>query len=166
MGYQSNKYVLNVTSILMALSLMFAGCNRTSLPAPPVELPSAEERSKNTLAYVLASGIGVPPDGISNQAQARLMAERAATVVAMRNLLEVIKDLPLTNGHLVCEEMISSRELTDGIENLVRDADYMPDPDTGEDFAYLPDTTVRAMVYVYVTDLDVVLGGYGLRLAE
>ena len=40
---------------------------------------------------VRARGTGVVDPGNTNQAQARLMAERAAVVVAQRNLLEIIK---------------------------------------------------------------------------
>ncbi len=44
-----------------------------------------------TSGEVFATGIGAPPSHPVNAAQARAMTERAAFVVAIRNLLEIVK---------------------------------------------------------------------------
>ncbi len=44
-----------------------------------------------TTGVITAVGIGAPPAQPANAAQARAMAERAAQVVAYRNLLEAVK---------------------------------------------------------------------------
>jgi hypothetical protein len=44
-----------------------------------------------TRGMVTAKGSGAPPTGVTNMAQARLMAERAAKADALRNLLETVK---------------------------------------------------------------------------
>ncbi|HWR71692.1 MAG TPA: hypothetical protein VN604_00830, partial [Nitrospirota bacterium] len=44
-----------------------------------------------TTSEVYAVGIGAPPAAGANPAQVRAMAERAAHVVALRNLLETVK---------------------------------------------------------------------------
>ncbi len=44
-----------------------------------------------TTGVITAVGIGAPPAQPANAAQARAMAERAAQVVAYRNLLESVK---------------------------------------------------------------------------
>jgi hypothetical protein len=82
---------------------------------------------------VTAKGSGAPPTGITNIAQARLMAERAAKADALRNLLETVKgvrvdsettvesyttknDRVLTrvNGIVIGARVVDTRYLSDG----------------------------------------------------
>ncbi len=59
-----------------------AGCYVQQVPPPP------EQGAEWVPIKISAKGAGAPPASAVNQAQARLMAERAAKVDAMRNLLE------------------------------------------------------------------------------
>jgi hypothetical protein len=54
-----------------------------------------------TSGEVTATGIGAPPAQPANSAQARAMAERAAFVVALRNLLEVVKGVRVDRKSVV-----------------------------------------------------------------
>ena len=69
-------------SVIFAIlaAMVIAGC-ATPQPAP-------EPQGEWVPVRVTAKGGGAPPATAVNQAQARLMAERAAKVDAMRNLLE------------------------------------------------------------------------------
>ncbi len=59
-----------------------AGCYVQQVP------PTPEPKAEWVPIKISTKGAGAPPQRAVNQAQARLMAERAAKVDAMRNLLE------------------------------------------------------------------------------
>ncbi|NWF56276.1 MAG: LPP20 family lipoprotein [Syntrophaceae bacterium] len=82
---------------------------------------------------VTAKGSGAPPKGITNPAQARLMAERAAKADALRNLLETVKGVRVdsdttvetfttksdrvmtrVSGIVIGARVVSTRYLSDG----------------------------------------------------
>jgi hypothetical protein len=76
-----------------------------------------------TTRMVTATGVGAPPVNAANSAQARAMAERAATVVAQRNLLEVVQGVrvdaaTLVEHHLVQNDVVRTRVM--GIIKNVR----------------------------------------------
>jgi len=76
-----------------------------------------------TTRMVTATGVGAPPVNAANSAQARAMAERAATVVAQRNLLEVVQGVrvdaaTLVENHLVQNDVVRTRVM--GIIKNVR----------------------------------------------
>lgn len=70
-------FILSVFLVMIA-----AGCYVQQVP------PTPEPRAEWVPIRLSAKGAGAPPASAVNQAQARLMAERAAKVDAMRNLLE------------------------------------------------------------------------------
>ncbi len=81
---------------------------------------------------VAARGIGAPPAQPANAAQARAMALRAATVVARRNLLELIKGVQLDSvttiqNHLVSDDTVVTRVQGQLQQALVTDTAYMSD---------------------------------------
>ncbi len=68
----------------------------SSSPSPAQDRREVVENLPNgainwSQGVVAAKGSGAPPKGITNLAQARLMAERAAKADALRNLLETVK---------------------------------------------------------------------------
>jgi len=75
-----------------------------------------------TAGEVYASGVGAPPAQPSNAAQARAMAERAAFVVALRNLLEVVKGVRVDSETMVENYMIKSDVIRTRVEGIVKGA--------------------------------------------
>jgi len=85
-----------------------------------------------TTGEVYATGIGAPPPHAVNAAQSRAMAERAARVVAYRNLLEAVKGVRVDSETVVENFMTKSdviRTRVDGIVNGARiiKTNYMSD---------------------------------------
>ncbi|MCK9420439.1 MAG: hypothetical protein M0R70_13800 [Nitrospirae bacterium] len=75
-----------------------------------------------TAGEVSATGIGVPPAQPANAAQARAMAERAAFVVAIRNLLEVVKGVRVDSETVVGNFMVQSDVIRTRVEGIVKGA--------------------------------------------
>jgi len=71
---------------------------------------------------VRAKGTGVLDPGNSNKAQARLMAERAATVVAQRNLLEIIKGVRIDSDTRVQNFMTDYDVVYQHVDGIVKGA--------------------------------------------
>ncbi|MFO7638069.1 MAG: hypothetical protein R6X14_02015 [bacterium] len=71
---------------------------------------------------VRARGSGVVDPGASNPAQARLMAERAAVVVAQRNLLEIVKGVRVDSETRVENFMTDYDVVYTRVEGYVRGA--------------------------------------------
>jgi len=84
---------------------------QTGQPGPLVE-PVASGSVNWTTGWVKATGVGVPPSGAGPAAKA--MAQRAAFVVAVRNLLEVVKGVRIdaatvVENYIVQNEVIKSQ---------------------------------------------------------
>jgi len=75
-----------------------------------------------TSGEVYATGIGAPPAQAVNQAQSRAMAERAALVVAYRNLLEVVKGVRVDSETVVENFMVKSDVIRTRVDGVVRGA--------------------------------------------
>lgn len=71
---------------------------------------------------VRARGTGVLDPGNPNRAQARVMAERAATVVAQRNLLEIIKGVRVDAETRVQNYMTDYDVIYSSVEGVVKGA--------------------------------------------
>ncbi len=71
---------------------------------------------------VAARGTGVLDPGNSDRDQARQMAERAATVVAQRNLLEIVKAIRVDSDSRVQDLMAEDDSVYQRIEGIVKDA--------------------------------------------
>jgi hypothetical protein len=71
---------------------------------------------------VRARGTGVLDPGNSNKEQARLMAERAATVVAQRNLFEIIKSVRIDSDTRVQDFMTNYDVVYQRIDGIVKGA--------------------------------------------
>ncbi|OGW18529.1 MAG: hypothetical protein A2X56_11585 [Nitrospirae bacterium GWC2_57_13] len=75
-----------------------------------------------TSGEAFATGIGAPPSGALNPAQIRAMTERAAFVVAVRNLLETVKGVRVDSTTLVENFMVTSEVIRTRVEGVVRGA--------------------------------------------
>jgi len=75
-----------------------------------------------TSGEVYATGIGAPPPNAVNPAQARAMAERAAQVVAYRNLLEIVKGVRVDSETVVENFMTKSDIIRTKVDGIIRGA--------------------------------------------
>jgi len=75
-----------------------------------------------TTGEIVATGIGAPPSTPTNPAQARAMTERAAYVVAIRNLLETVKGVQVDSISVVENYMVKSDVIKTRVEGIVNGA--------------------------------------------
>jgi hypothetical protein len=97
-----------------------------------------------TTGVVTATGLGAPPENAANRAQARAMAERAAFIVATRNLLEVVKGIRVDSATLVENFIVSSDVIKTEVSGFVQGAQIMKKQVN-------PDGSVEVLVGVKLT---------------
>lgn len=124
--------------LLMMMSRMLAG--QTDGAGDAVEVTSAG-RINWTVGEVYATGIGAPPAQAVNAAQARAMAERAAVVVAYRNLLEVVKGVRVDSETVVENFMTASDTIRTRVDGIVKGARIVKKQ-------YLSDGAVEVLVAI------------------
>ncbi len=104
-----------------------------------VEPVGASGKVDWSTGVITAVGIGAPPAQPANAAQARAMAERAAQVVALRNLLEAIKGVRVNSTTLVENFMVTSDAINTQVSGMVKGAMVM-------DKKYMSDGSVEVTV--------------------
>jgi len=82
---------------------------------------------------VKAKGTGIIDPENSNKAQARLMAKRAAVVVAQRNLLEAVKGVRVNSETIVENYMTKSDLIYTCVEGVVKGARLIGEPKYDEE---------------------------------
>lgn len=92
-----------------------------------------------TTGVLTAVGIGVPPAQPANPAQSRAMAERAAQVVADRNLLEAVKGVRIDSTTTVENLIVTSDAIRTGVSDVIQGATIL-------DKKYMPDGSVEVTV--------------------
>ncbi len=97
-----------------------------------------------TTGVITAVGIGAPPANPANPAQARAMAERAAQVVAYRNLLEAVKGVRIDATTTVENFMVTSDVVRTQVSGFVQGATVM-------DKKYMSDGSVEVTVGMRLT---------------
>jgi len=97
-----------------------------------------------TTGVITAVGIGAPPAQPANPGQARAMAERAAQVVAYRNLLEAVKGVRVDSTTLVENFMVTSDEIRTSVNGFIQGAMIM-------DKKYMSDGSVEVTVGMKLT---------------
>jgi hypothetical protein len=97
-----------------------------------------------TTGVISAVGIGAPPAQPANPAQARAMAERAAQVVAYRNLLEAIKGVRVDSTTTVENFMVTSDVIKTQVSGIIQGATIM-------DKKYMSDGSVEVTVGMKLT---------------
>lgn len=78
-----------------------------------------------TTGMITATGLGAPPENAVNRAQGRAMAERAAFIVATRNLLEVVKGIRVDSATLVENFVVSSDVIKTEVSGFVQGAQIL-----------------------------------------
>ncbi|MEW6325542.1 MAG: hypothetical protein AB1515_09175 [Nitrospirota bacterium] len=114
-------------SALMAVLAMVGGL--LSAPAEShgelyLDFVQTTDKGKTnwTAGIVSATGIGFPPSGQANPAMGRVMAERAAYVDALRNLLEEVKGVRVDATSVVEDRMLKSSTIHTRVSGFVRGA--------------------------------------------
>ena len=97
-----------------------------------------------TTQVITSVGIGAPPAQPANAAQARAMAERAAQVVAYRNLLEAVKGVRIDSTTTVENFMVTSDVIRTQVSGFVQGAMVM-------DKKYMSDGSVEVTVGMKLT---------------
>ena len=97
-----------------------------------------------TTGVITAVGIGAPPSQPANAAQARAMAERAAQVVAYRNLLEAVKGVRVDSTTLVENFIVTSDVIKTQVNGIIQGATIM-------DKKYMSDGSVEVTVGMKLT---------------
>src|SRR5512147_2875931 len=97
-----------------------------------------------TTGVITSVGIGAPPAQPANAAQARAMAERAAQVVAYRNLLEAVKGVRIDATTTVENFMVTSDVIRTQVSGFVQGAMVM-------DKKYMSDGSVEVTVGMKLT---------------
>ena len=93
---------------------------------------------------ITAVGIGAPPAQPANAAQARAMAERAAQVVALRNMLEAVKGVQVDSATTVENFMVTSDVIKTQVSGFIQGAMIM-------DKKYMSDGSVEVTVGMKLT---------------
>ena len=75
-----------------------------------------------TAGFVKATGTGAPPTNAVNVAQARIMALRAATVDAQRNLLEIIKEVNINAETVVRNAIVENDVIKSRVDGVIKGA--------------------------------------------
>jgi hypothetical protein len=121
--------------ILTLSAVVFA---QTHAPGDAIETTSSGQINW-TVGEVTATGIGAPPAMPVNAAQARAMTERAAFVVALRNLLETVKGVRVDSETVVENFMTKSDVIKTRVSGIVRGARVLKT-------RYLSDGSVEVLV--------------------
>ncbi|HEY3452838.1 MAG TPA: hypothetical protein VGK67_41220 [Myxococcales bacterium] len=104
------KRLLVVLSLIPALA--FAGETKTPTPKVPPALPGVDWAAKT----IKATGRGAPSLNAPSVASARIGAERAAEMDALRNILAVLKGIQITSERTVGDAMGGSDDLKAKLE--------------------------------------------------
>jgi hypothetical protein len=97
-----------------------------------------------TTGVITAVGIGAPPPQPANAAQARAMAERAAQVVAYRNMLEAVKGVQIDSATTVENFIVTSDVVRTQVSGIIQGATIM-------DKKYMSDGSVEVTVGMKLT---------------
>jgi hypothetical protein len=96
----------SIRRLMFSLFLLAAGVVAAS--AADLIENVGEGRVNWSLGLVTANGTGAPPKDIKNPSQVRAMTQRAAIIVARRNLLEVLKEVRIDSATKVENLILSS----------------------------------------------------------
>ncbi|HTG02316.1 MAG TPA: hypothetical protein VK654_17170 [Nitrospirota bacterium] len=139
----------SVLFVLLAAVFVFAGAGVASAQLigsvkDVVESAGSSGKVDWTTGVITAVGIGAPPAQPANAAQARAMAERAAQVVAYRNLLEAVKGVRVDSTTTVENFMVSSDIIRTEVSGIIQGATVM-------DKKYMSDGSVEVTVGMKLT---------------
>jgi hypothetical protein len=136
-----------VAAIIGVLIMSLAGAASAQLVGTIKDVETSVGSSGKvdwTTGVITAVGIGAPPASPANPAQARAMAERAAQVVAYRNLLEAVKGVRVDSTTTVENFIVTSDVIRTQVSGFVQGATVM-------DKKYMSDGSVEVTVGMKLT---------------
>ena len=133
-----NRFALLFCCFLMIVTAPATGRAQTFGKSDAIE-NAASGTINWTSGEVYAKGIGAPPSLSANSAQARAMAERAAFVVAIRNLLETVKGVRVDSETVVENFMVKSDVIKTRVDGIVKGAQILKKQ-------YMSDGSVEVLV--------------------
>jgi len=114
--------VKRVAVVLAGLSLLYGAQAQAQIVAPGEAIERAGSGKINwTGGWIETTGLGAPP-AKTPAGQARAMAQRAAHVVALRNLLEIVKGVRVDSATLVENYMVTSDVIKTQVSGFVKGA--------------------------------------------
>jgi hypothetical protein len=116
-----DKRLVFLLTIIFLLAHAAKSSGQPMNPSDAVE-PVGQGMINWTTGEVYATGIGAPPPNAVNPAQARAMAERAAQVVAYRNLLEIVKGVRVDSETVVENFMTKSDIIRTKVDGIIKGA--------------------------------------------
>jgi hypothetical protein len=116
-----DKRLVFLLTIIFLLTHAAKSSGQPMNPSDAVE-PVGQGMINWTTGEVYATGIGAPPPNAVNFAQARAMAERAAQVVAYRNLLEIVKGVRVDSETVVENFMTKSDIIRTKVDGIIKGA--------------------------------------------
>lgn len=117
------QWLTGFATALVVLGLVLSmGAVQAQMMGNVVEAVGQNGTVDWTTGVITAVGQGAPPPNAQNSAQARAMAERAATVVAYRNLLEVVNGVRVDSATLVENMVLSSDVIKSQVSGMVKGA--------------------------------------------
>jgi len=121
----------SATILLLAvfITLIIAGC-------VVVPVQETQPRAEWVPIKISTKGAGAPPPNAINQAQARLMTERAAKVDAMRNLVEQAYGVTISSSTTVRDFITQNDSIRARVDAFIRGAKVV-------DTRYLNDGSVE-----------------------
>ena len=138
----SEKRSVVFAALVLALLALTTGSASAQLMGSikdVIEPAGASGKVDWTTGVITAVGIGAPPAQPANAAQARAMAERAAQVVAYRNLLEAVKGVRVDSTTTVENFMVTSDVIKTEVSGIIQGAMVM-------DKKYMSDGSVEVTV--------------------
>ena len=109
--------------------------------------PSRDGAVDWTAERVTAIGVGFPPQGVTDPARARVMADRAAYLIAVRNLLEVVKGIRIDATTTVKNYVVESDVIQAQVSGFVKGAQIIRRKEQ-------PDGAVEIEVAVPLTGIE------------
>ncbi len=134
-------------SIALAILLLTAGSVQAQLIGTVkdvIDPVGSTGKIDWSTGVITAVGIGAPPAQPANAAQARAMAERAAQVVAYRNLLEAVKGVRVDSTTTVENFIVTSDVIRTQVNGIIQGATIM-------DKKYMSDGSVEVTVGMKLT---------------
>ncbi len=136
--------IVLICTVLLALAAGSASAQMAGTVKDVEQSVGSTGKVDWTTGMITAVGIGAPPAQPANAAQARAMAERAAQVVALRNLLEAVKGVRVDSATTVENFMVTSDVIKTEVSGFIQGA--MP-----IDKKYMSDGSVEVTVGMRLT---------------
>ncbi len=111
---------MNTRAAVVVGALMWVAAGTADAQADPVAQTVGHGKINWSDKTITATGSGAPDLKAANVAVARLGAERAAKMDALRNILEAVRGLRVQSGESAGDRMDASPELKASVEGVVK----------------------------------------------